>query len=48
MTYGIRNPDLGLRQARKCGRAKPVNGVLTINSPLFTIVSPTNTVLNIQ
>ena len=46
MTYDIRNLNLGFRQAQKCGKVKPVNGVITVNPPLFTIVSPTNTVKN--
>jgi len=34
MTYCIGNPGYGLKQAHKCGRVKPVNGIPAL-LPLF-------------
>jgi len=31
-TYEVGNPGLGLRQAQKCGGAKPINGIPTLLS----------------
>jgi hypothetical protein len=34
MTYGIRNPCLGLAQAQKYGRVKPVNVICFVSMTL--------------
>jgi hypothetical protein len=32
MTYDFENPGPGLGHAQKCGRVKPINGILTFSS----------------